>query len=303
MTITLTHSDLATFLTCRRKFDLAYINDFGKPEAVVGPLALGTRVHASIEAMHRDGTDPIDEHQRLALHDERWLIDSGAPSWDVDQLYEDIIFGRNCIDAYTEWVAAEGPYDGYKIHPEQMLEGLICGGQVLLKGKADLLLEREDDGWLFIEDLKTASVHSRTSLPALLEKSYQHHVYMVLAHLTHPEQIIGGASYTVLYKVKVPLRATHPMVESIPAHATWRQAATKLRQIEQIAYEIIRMMEHRDDIGSALAYPSPQELCRWCQFRHPCDLLDDNPLGARALLDAEFVRGHRHDRYTKEKSA
>ena len=241
MTITLTHSDLATFLTCRRKFDLAYINDFGKPESTVGPLALGTRVHASIEAMHRDGTNPIEEHQRLALRDERWLIDSGAPSWDVDQLYEDIIFGRNCIDAYTEWVAAEGPYDGYKIHPEQMLEGLICGGQVLLKGKADLLLEREDDGWIFINDLKTASVHSRTSLPALLEKSYQHHVYMVLAHLTHPEQIIGGASYTVLYKVKVPLRATHPMVESIPAHATWRQAATKLRQIEQIAYEIIRM--------------------------------------------------------------
>ena len=304
MTITLTHSDIATFLTCRRKFDLSYINDFAKPEPMTGPLATGTRVHAAIEAWHKHGTDPVDEHQRLALHDEKWLLDAGAPVWSLTELYEDIIVGRNCVNAYMEWVAAEGPYDGYTVHSEQILEGLICGGEVLLRGKADFVLEREDDGWLFIDDLKTASVHNRTSLPALLEKSYQHHVYMVLAHLANPERVIGGASYTVLYKVKVPERATHPLVEVVPAHATWRQAAAQfLRQIEQICYEIIRMMEHRDDIGSALAYPSPQESCRvGGQYRHPCDLIDDNPLGARALLDAEFVRGHRHDRYKKESS-
>lgn len=298
--ITLTHSDLQAFLGCRRKFDFSYISDFGKPDAPTGPLALGSRVHAAIEAFHRTGIDPVVEHQRLALEDEKRLVEMDAPAWDMDDLYNDMILGRNCIDAYSDWIATEGVYDGFKIQPEQMLEAPICGGEVLLRGKADLVLEREADGWLFIDDLKTASVKNRSSLPALLEKSYQHHVYMALAHHTNPERVMGGAWYTILYKVKVPERATFPMVERISAHATWRQAGTKLRQIEQICHEILRMMERRDDIGSVLAYPTPQDSCRWCEFRHPCDLLDDNPLGARALLDDEFTRGRRHVRYEKD---
>jgi len=120
---------------------------------------------------------------------------------------------------------------------------------------------------------------------------------MVLVQMLHPEAIIGGAHYTVLYKVKVPARAKHPMVERIRTPATMSQAANKLAQIENIVSDMLDMMEKREALGSNIAYPIPGDSCRWCSFRTPCLIADDNPLGARAMLDNEFQRGGRHARY------
>lgn len=295
--ITVTHSDIAMFLECRRRFTWNYVDDFRAPERRWGALACGNRVHQAIDAFHKTGEHPSVVHQRLASEDEKIMIEQGEPSWALDELYTDIVMGRNCCDAFMAWLEEEGPYDGYKIRSEVMLEAVILDGRAKLMGKADLLLERETDGWLFTDDYKTASPHTRTSLPPTLERSYQHWVYMALSARVHPEQIVGGANYTVIYKTKNPARMTHPMVERFSPPAAHSQAAAKFRQIEQIVSDMLELMERREALGSHVAYPTPHDACRWCEFRHPCLLMDENPLGARAMLDVEFRRGGRHARY------
>lgn len=297
MSILISHSDIASFLRCRRQFGWGYIDDRKAPDRQWGPLACGNRVHMSIETFHKLGEDPLAVHHRLAVAAEAQMVKDGAPSWALGELYDDVVFGRNCIIAYLDWIEKEGVYHGYIVQSEVHLEAPILGGRATLRGKADLLLTREDDGWMFIDDLKTSSSHVRTTLPVLLERSYQHWVYMVLVSLLHPEAIVGGAHYTVLYKVKVPARATHPMVERIPTRATMSQAPNKLAQIENIVRDMLELMERRDEFGSNVAYPTPGDSCRWCPFKHPCLLADENPLGARAMLDLEFQRGGRHARY------
>lgn len=294
--IRISHSDIASFLRCRRQFDLGYVSDWKAPDKPYGPLACGSRVHLAVDTHHRTGRSVVDIHQELATADEKVVLASDLPGWAVEEFYTDVILGRNCCAAYAEWIETDGPYDGFDVETEVILEKPILDGRAILQGKADLKLTRHIDGTVFIDDLKTSSPHVRTTLPVLLEKSYQHVVYEILAdELT--DYHVGGAFYTVLFKVKVPARATHPMVErfAVPAHAS--SYPIKRRQIEQIVSDMLEMMERRETVGPQVAYPSPGDSCRWCDFKHPCQMLDENPLGARAMLDAEFQRGGRHARY------
>src|SRR5690606_40430293 len=55
-----THSDISNFLTCRRKWYYDYVLDYRPPEPLTGPLALGSRVHAALEAYYKgETTDPV----------------------------------------------------------------------------------------------------------------------------------------------------------------------------------------------------------------------------------------------------
>src|SRR5262245_66254245 len=114
------------------------------------------------------------------------MMAAAEPSWKSEELYADIVDARNCCAAYSDFVTREGTYDGYEITPEVVLEAPILDGKAILIGKVDLQLRRKSDGWLCTDDFKTASVHNRSSLPPLLEKSYQHYVYQILMGLMHP---------------------------------------------------------------------------------------------------------------------
>lgn len=297
--IVITHSDIASWLRCRRQFALGYVDDFHLPERPTGALATGSRVHQAIDHYITTGDDPVAEHQRLAEAAEKELLAADSPPWVLSDLYEDIIVGRNCVVAYMEWVDSEGPYAGYEIKSEVKLRAPILGGRVELMGKADILLTRESDGWLFVDDLKTASAHTRTSLPVQLERSYQHNVYLALNQLINPAAVVGGAWYTVLYKAKNPARVTHPMVERFAVPARHSQAPIKMKQIERICSDILRFMDELATDGISVAYPTPGDSCRWCDFKHPCMLLDETPVSARAMLDDQYERGTRHGRYSR----
>lgn len=296
-TISITSSDMAAWMHCRRSFTLSYIEDWKEPEIPYGALALGSRVHRALEHYNRGAGDPIAEHQRIALEDEAEMRRMGAPSWAIDQLYEDIIVGRNCVIAFLEWVAAEGPYHGYTVAGvESKLEHEILGGRVKLMGKADLLLARDVDGAIFTDDYKTSN-RFRSGLRENLERSFQHHTYLTLLRLLKPDVQIAGAFYTVLFKAKNMASMKGPAVERFRAPATTRMAELKLRQIEAICTDILNHIDRVASEGPAVAYPTPQDSCRWCPFRNVCELMDDSPVAARALLDAKFERGGRHKRY------
>jgi hypothetical protein len=298
--IRVSHSDIASFLRCRRQFAWSYIDDFREPERLWGPMATGSRVHSAIEQARKTATPIVETHKALAARDEEVLIATRAPGWALDDFYENVIMGRNCCIAYERWVETEGPYDGYDVESEVLLEAPILDGRAILIGKADLLLTRRDDGWIFTDDIKTSSTHVRTTLPVILEKSYQHICYQGLAQRMNPEAHIGEAWYTILFKAKNPARMTHPMVERfrVPGHIS--ALPNRMRQVETIVADMLALMERRESEGAHVAYPTPGDSCRWCPMRLPCGLVDENPLGARALLDVEFVRGGRHARYDNE---
>lgn len=301
--IVITHSDIAMFLSCRRKWAWNFVQDFQRPEKRSGPLALGSRVHAAVEQFYRDGTDQVEAHEKLAIADLAAAEEAGEKY--MDNLYEDVIIGRNCCISHRAWLEETGADEQFEVVAvEKKMEAPILGGRVVLRGKADVLFRDVIGGGLVVDDLKTASTW-QGGLRERLERSYQHHVYLVLAELSgvkDADEFVQGAQYTVITKYKQASKATAEAVQRFRAPATRRMAKIKLAQIEKICSEMIRVMEEIELEGaSSLAYPTPAQECRWCEFKHPCELADESPLAARGMLDAEFTRGSRHKRYTDVK--
>jgi PD-(D/E)XK nuclease superfamily len=220
----------------------------------------------------------------------------GRPGWEADQLYKDIVVGRNCLTALIEWLRAEGEDDPYEIEGvEETIDAPLLDGRVILRGKVDVLFRAKLDGFLYINDLKTDA--HWTSIREGLERSWQHHVYLVALRLSRPEAVVAGAMYTVLRKVTDMRRATRPLVNRFRVPGTTKMAAAKLAQIERICEQMLATMEAIERGGIDHAYPTPQDACRWCDYRQPCDLIDESPLAAREMLDRVYIRGGRHGRY------
>jgi hypothetical protein len=202
--VIITHSDLSRFLTCRRQWHFDYILDFRPPEKATGPLALGTRVHAALEAYYKGLTDDpvawIDQKGKddLAALD----YNDNAKPWDFDQMYEDMIVGRNCIKLYMEWLAETGADDNYRtVAVEEKVEVPILGGRAILRGKVDLLKEDISSGLLCADDFKTTADWGG-GLREQLERSFQHWCYLIGLQYCYPERNVECAQYTVLRKVK-----------------------------------------------------------------------------------------------------
>src|SRR5690606_29255214 len=172
----------------------------------------------------------------------------------------------------------------------------LLEGRVQIQGKGDVLFRRRDNGFLVAYDLKTDG--GRPGTREQLERSWQHHIYLIALRLMEPEAIVGEAYYTVIRKLSRPSSATRPMVERWRVPGTTRMAAGKQRQLEAICAEMLRTMEQIETEGLAHAFPSPNHECQWCPYKQPCEVVDESVEAARAMLDREFVRGGRHDRYT-----
>jgi hypothetical protein len=297
--VIITHSDLSRFLTCRRQWHYDYVLDFRPPEKLTGPLALGTRVHAALEAFYIGETDDpvawIDQKGKddLAALD----YDDNAKPWDYDQMYEDMIVGRNCVKLYMEWLAETGADDNYRtVSVEEKVEVPILDGRAILRGKVDLLQEDTVSGLLCSNDFKTTADWGG-DLQGQLIRSYQHWCYLIALQHVYPERNVECAQYTVLRKVKkIPTSPPKsPLISRFTVPSTRRALGTKKAQIERIALEMINL---RDKEDQAVFYPSPGRHCGWCSYKAPCDIQDETSEGALALLrGGNYVSGTRYDRY------
>ena len=52
---------------------------------------------------------------KLAGIDALWQDENGAKSWEKDELYLDIVIGRNLINIYLEWLAETGADSGLEV--------------------------------------------------------------------------------------------------------------------------------------------------------------------------------------------
>lgn len=293
--IYITHSDIKAFLLCRRQWYWSYVLDFKKPEKRVGALATGSRVHAALEHYYKTGEDPVAEHERLARADAEYVELEGSP-WELDDLYDDIIIGRNCVTAHQEWLAETGADSQYEVVAvERTIEAELIPG-VILRCKADVLFRDVETDFLVINDLKTDG-NWTGGTREVLERSWQAPTYDLATMLAFPDEIIGGAHYTAMKKMKRPERSKLPLVERWPVPGLVRGRPSRKAQLEQIARDMVETMERIEAEGSKHTYPSPNPSCRWCDFKMPCELVDGSALAARAMLDDKFERGGRHARY------
>lgn len=297
--VIITHSDISNFLTCRRKWQYDYVLDFRSAEKLTGPLALGTRVHAALEAYYSGETDDpvawIDQKGKddLALLEVR---DDVKP-WDLSQMYEDMIVGRNCVTLYMEWLEETNADATFRtVSVEEKVEAPILGGRAILRGKVDLLQEDVTSGLLCSNDFKTTADWGG-GLEDQLIRSYQHWCYLIALQYVYPDRNVECAQYTVLRKVKkIPSSPPKsPLVSRFTVPSTRRSIGMKKAQIERIALEMLNL---RDKDDPAVFYPSPGRHCSWCDYKAPCDIADESPESVLALLsNGKYVQGTRYDRY------
>lgn len=297
--LVITHSDIHNFLQCRRKWGWDFINDYRKSETVFGALACGSRVHASLEHYYKGLGDARDEHERLFRIDYAALeADPDCPPWGLDQMHKDIIMGRNAVAAHMDWLSDEGADDLYDIEAvEQVVEAPMLGGKVLLRGKVDVLFRRRDNGFLVINDLKTDG--GMLGLREMLERSWQHHVYLIALRESRPTEFVQEAYYTIIKKVMNPKRVKTGMVERHKVPGTSKMATNKKAQLEVILSRMLDTVGVLSTPGSeAHAYPSPSSNCRFCDYRLPCEVADESTQAAGEMLDRLYIKGGRHARYT-----
>lgn len=281
-----------------------YVLDWRPPEKLTGHLALGSRVHAALEAYYKGDTeDPVAWIDAKGKEDLAALdYDENVKPWDFDDMYTDMIMGRNCIKLYMEWLFETGADENYRtVTVEEKVEVPILGGRAVLRGKVDLLQEDITSGLLCTNDFKTYTRDD--DLRGQLERSYQHWCYILAMKHNYPDRNVECARYSVIRKVKklptTPPKS--PLVQRFTVPATRRSLATKKNQIERIATEMLALRSKEDQ---AVFYPSPGKHCTWCDYRPPCDIADEStPETVLALLgNGRYVSGTRYDRYRDKDS-
>lgn len=300
--IIITHSDIKNFLECRRKWFYDYVLDFRAPEKLTGPLALGTRVHEALEAYYSGATtDPVAWINQKGKDDLAALeVNNDAKPWDLDQMYKDMIIGRNAIISYMEWLTETNADANYRVvSTEEKVEVPILDGRAILRGKVDVLQEDVASGLYCVNDFKTYARDD--GLREQFERSYQHWCYILAMAHNYPDRNVECARYTIIRKVKkIPaVPPNSPLVQQFTVPATRRSLQTKKAQIERIAFEMLAL---RDKTDPAVFYPSPGKHCMWCDYRLPCGLADEVPESAVALLSSDkYTQGTRYARYETRK--
>lgn len=283
----ITHSDIVSFLRCRRLFKWSVLDDWNPPEPKVGPLMLGTRVHAAIEEFHRNGVDPVSAHTALAQQARADVVDDA--DWVRKQLEDDILIGTNCVMAYRRWLDTN-PYDGWTVAGVEVpVEVPMLNGTVTLRGRIDLLAVNDD--LYMIEDVKTVAPTRVESAMNHVLRTYQHAVYAYALEQSRGATVIRSR-YIHLRKVKDLSRTAEPViVTDVPV--VRRTTAQSMEYIERILLEISALSgKNEDDVW----YPYPQDSCAWCAYRIPCLLATDG-VDASRLLAEKFQHGIRLARY------
>jgi hypothetical protein len=294
--IVVTHSDISQYLRCRRAWAWHYVHRYSVPEVRWGAAQLGSRVHSALEAHYKHGIDPIEEHNRLGRVDVDAVdADPTTPPWALDNLYKDIVIGHNCLLGWRKWQEETGADHGLDVVAvEEMIETPILDGSVILRGKVDLLRSRVSNGALVMTDWKTTSPF--VGVNDMLLRSYQHWVYLAILAAVYPDRVILEAEYLLLIKGTTTRIGT---IDVLPIPATTRGAPRKLQQIELIVRDMVWLMGVIREFPE-LAYPSPTENCRWCDFKRPCDLADDVGYErAEEMLEELYIKGTLHARYNK----
>jgi hypothetical protein len=271
-----------------------------KKVKVSGPLALGTRIHAALEAFY-NGEDLIATYMELLKQDEIIAITNDL---DVDALLSEGDMGRIMLEGYIEWIEEEAIDSKYEIiSNEETLEMPMLDGRVALRGKIDMRLRRKSDGTRLIRDFKTVG-QTFQQYAATLNLNEQALTYMTLdAYHNTPEDRADGAIFTLLKKNKQTARAKGPFYgEEEVLHNIFTLRSFWIR-LNATLSDMMAVKDALDD-GAAhqsVAYPRPSNDCTWkCPFFSICGSMDDGSPVEEMIADLYTV-GNPDERYDDKK--
>lgn len=325
--VPISNSEIQVFKDCRRKWWLQYYRGLHrKAISGVGPLPLGTRVHAALEQYHRDNRDPVEAYLELLEQDkilfdanhgtELSLAKEGLPedSEDSDDELLDKVtkkfisegeMGRIMIEGYLEWLEETGMEAEYEIiDVEQANRYLLMDGRVELIGKMDIRLHGINDDTTYIGDIKTAAQFALYDNTAHMSEQLM--LYTMLERLSNTGNATAdGGVYIVLKKVKRTATAKPPFYKryvirfnEATLQAFWTRLHGELRDILSVRDALDSGADHK-----YVAYPSPSGDCVWkCPFFSVCPMFDDGS-SAEMWLNEYAEVGDPYARYEDVASA
>lgn len=283
----ISNSEIQTFKECKRKWWLTYYRGLQmKLERPSGPLALGTRVHAALEAYYADNQDPVEVYRQLAEADRYNLLVEQRPTDDFDKEAE---LGRVMIEGYVEWLEETGADENLEVvGAEKRLSATLLDGKVELQGKLDLRVKRKTDGIRLLFDHKTVGT-SFAEFNKTAHMAEQVLVYMILEAL-QPDELerCDGAVYNLLRKTKRSATAKPPFYERTEVRhnkttldAFWKRLHGMLGDIVHLRAQLDAGADH-----FTVAYPTPTKDCSWkCPFYAVCPMFDDGSAAEQMLSD------------------
>ena len=286
--IRLSNSELQTFKDCRRRWWLNYYRRLQpKQKDMTGALALGTRIHAALDAHYAQGTPLLQAHSELVEKDKQLLL---ADFRDVNDLETEAELGRIMLEGYEQWVEEEGiDAELEMISTEEKIVAPLFNGAVELQGKLDMRVRRKADGVRLFRDFKTVG-GSLSEFSSMAHMNEQVMTYMLLesSKFDEKERSEGGI-FTLIKKVRRTAAAKPPFYD----HVEIRHNIFTMRSFwQRIHGTIADLMRIRTalDAGENPAfhvYPRASRDCKWkCQFFAICPMFDDGSAVEQALSDS-----------------
>lgn len=289
--IRLSNSELQTFKDCRRRWWLTYYRRLQpKEKTLVGPLALGTRVHSAFEEFYVNDTPLLDAYATLVEKDRQLLIDSYRDTVDLESEAE---LGRIMLEGYLQWVEENGIDSELEfVSSEEVVIAPLFDGEVELQGKLDMRVRRKADGVRMFRDFKTVG-GSFSDFTSMAHMNEQVLTYMLLeAQKKDEAERCDGGIFTMLRKVKRTANARPPFYQQIEVRHNIFTLRSFWNRIHGTISDLLRVRKGLDEGGdhSLLAYPRPSRDCKWkCQFFAVCPLLDDGSAAEQAISEMYAV--------------
>ena len=299
--IPISNSELQCFKSCKRRWWLAYYRGL-RPQKTksVGPLALGTRLHAALEGYYADNRNLVEEYKRLLAIDRAELL---ATEQDTDKFDTEGELGRVMLEGYVNWLEETGADSGLEIvGAEKKVSALLMNDKVELRGKLDLRVKRKvDNVRLFLDHKSVATFDSITRTAHMSEQGMMYQLLETLS-TQEGEERCDGLIYNMLRKVKRTANSRPPFYERLEVRFNKHTMRSFWSRIHGTITDMLRVREQLDKGAdhTYVAYPSPTQDCTWkCEFYAVCPLFDDGS-AAEELIEAYYTKDDPYQRYEQE---
>jgi hypothetical protein len=289
------NSEIQDFKQCKRKWYLKYFLGLASAEKKIGPLALGTRIHACLAAYYTPGGTELDAMSvlEISIAEDRKVVDIE----DMEAFDKEAKLARIMVEGYFDWVSVEGvDSDLDIIEAEAEIEAPINirGEAVWLRGKRDAIGKRRSDGLSVLIDFKTAASFN----DPMLDLNEQGPTYLLLQKLNGNEAI-QYCYWRLLKKVLRTGRAKPPFYDSVEMYVSDEELRNFYERIHGEISDILRTRDRLKEGESdrTVCYPSPSSMCSWkCEFRVVCPMMDDGSHFEDFLKD-NFQKTNPYARY------
>lgn len=304
----ISHSEIATFKRCRRKWWLAWYRGLRlRYESPTGVRAVGDRIHRALAEWYVSDAPRKDPRQAL---EELIAADTASVMKEMQgddklagilvQMNKDADLERAMIEGYVQWITETGADADYEIlasetYQDAVLPGVAGRNGVLVYviAKLDAKVRRRTDKVLrFIDHKTVADFAGKTALIAIDEQMLWYDLIEILNNTPRGERS-GGAIYNMLRRVKRTVKAKPPFYERVEVLHNDHQIKSFYTQLWGTVHDLLSLERRLDegDPPQQVAYPNPLGDCTWsCDYKSICPLFND---GSRveAMIETYYKAG------------